>query len=258
MIGQIVALATDLTGQTQLWLWSAALVFLRVGAAMALVPAFGEMVVPVRVRLGLALAFTAIVLPASLGPGAAPPGLAAAGVEVLVGLMLGIGLRLFVLALQTAAVVAANAMSLSQLFGGAGPEPQPALGNLLTMAALALAVTLGLHVKLAGLFIASYQLLPAGAVPLSADAARWGIAQVSGFFVLSFTLAAPYALAAMVYNLALGVISKAMPQLMVVMVGAPLLTGGAMFLMVLVLPFLLSIWHGALDAFLLQPARIAP
>lgn len=255
---QILGLATALSGQGQLWLWSAALVFLRIGAAMALLPAFGEQVVPVRVRLGLAIAFSAIVLPASLAPGAAPQGLAAAGAEVLVGLMLGIGLRLFVLALQTAAVIAANAMSLSQLFGGAGPEPQPAIGNLLTMGALALAVASGLHVKLAGLFIASYAFLPVGVAPLSADVAQWGVAQISGFFVLAFTLAAPFALAAMVYNLALGVINKAMPQLMVMMVGAPLLTGGAMLLMIIALPFVLAIWHEALDGFLRDPVRIRP
>jgi len=41
-------------------------VFLRVGAAMAVLPAFGEQIVPARVRLGLAIAFTAIVA-ASVG-----------------------------------------------------------------------------------------------------------------------------------------------------------------------------------------------
>ena len=43
--------------------WSAFVVFLRVGAMMALVPAFGETVVPVRVRLALGIAFAAITWP---------------------------------------------------------------------------------------------------------------------------------------------------------------------------------------------------
>ena len=46
----------------------AGIVFLRVGAAMALLPAFGERSIPERIRLVLALAFTAIVFPAVAAP----------------------------------------------------------------------------------------------------------------------------------------------------------------------------------------------
>ena len=82
---------TDLLAQmlqaadiTQSWLWPAVLVFLRVGACMALMPAFGEQVVPQRVRLILALAFTAVVLPAVAdGMRDLPSILLAAGGEVL-------------------------------------------------------------------------------------------------------------------------------------------------------------------------------
>jgi flagellar biosynthetic protein FliR len=231
---------------------------LRVGAAMSLLPAFGETVVPQRIRLVLALVFTAVVLPTSLEPSSAPPRVFAAGAEVIIGLMLGIGLRLFILALQTAGAIAASAMSLAQLFGGTGPEPQPAIGNLLTMGALALAVIGGLHVKLASFFIVSYQMLPAGISPLQADLGQWGIAQISASFVLAFSLAAPFVLASVVYNLALGVINKAMPQLMVTMVGAPLLTGGALLLMMLVMPLMLAIWQEAFDGFLANPYAIRP
>lgn len=255
---QILQIATQMSGQSQDWLWAALLVFLRVGAAMALMPAFGETVVPQRVRLGLAIAFTAIVLPVVVPVQMPPAGVLAAGTEVLIGLMLGIGLRLFVLALQTAGAIAANAMSLAQLFGGTGPEPQPALGNLLTMAALALAVISGLHVKLASLFILSYQMLPAGTPLNQADVGQWGIAQISAGFQLAFVLSAPFALASVVYNLALGVINRAMPQLMVTMVGAPLLTGGALILMILTLPLILTIWREGFDAFLANPLWTRP
>ncbi len=255
---QILKIATEMSGQSQDWLWAALLVFLRLGAAMSVMPAFGEAVVPQRVRLLLALGFSAVVLPVSLTPGLPAPGILAAGSEVVVGLMLGIGLRLFVLALQTAAVMVANALSLAQLFGGTGPEPQPAIGNLLTMSALALAVAMGLHVKIASLFILSYQVLPAG-FPLSqSDLTRWGLAQISSTFALSFELAAPFVLASVVYNLALGIINRAMPMLMVTMVGAPLLTGGGLVLMALVFPLVLSVWLGAFDTFLAKPFQAPP
>lgn len=257
MTEALAELFAALDAPARAWAWAALLVFLRTGAAMALMPAFGEAQVPARVRLVLALAFSVVVLPA-IADRAPPPHLAAAGAEVLVGLTLGMGLRLLVQALQTAAAIAANAFSLAQLFAGAGPEPQPAFGVLLTMAGLAMAVALGLHVKVAALLILSYDLMPPGRLPAAGDVAAWGIARVGAAFALAFTLAAPFTIAALVYNLALGVINRAMPQLMVTMVGAPALTGGALFLMMLVVPALLSAWHGALDGFLANPLASAP
>lgn len=255
----IFAQLTAMTGLGEDWFRTVALVFLRIGATLALMPAFGEQSVPQRVRLVLALAFTAIVGPAvfdsvSMTQGYVQP----AGIEVLVGLAIGIGLRLFVIALQMAAAIIAQVTSLSQLFGGATPDPQPAIGNLLTVASLALAVLSGLHVKAASLFILSYQILPAGRLPNTADMADWGLLQTANALVLAFSLAAPFVLGSVIYNIALGVINKAMPQLAVSLVGAPLLTLASLLLMVLVIPLALSIWLASFDTFLAAPFRAAP
>ncbi len=59
-------LELSLVGQNALW--QGFIVFVRVGAMVALLPAFGEQSVPTRVKLGLALAFTAIVAPAAPDP----------------------------------------------------------------------------------------------------------------------------------------------------------------------------------------------
>ena len=249
---------TPLLGLGQDWLRIAVLVFLRVGAAVFLMPAFGEATVPQRVRLVLALAFTAIVAPAVAPHLALTPDdwLGPAGIEVLAGLALGIGLRLFVLALQMAGAIIAQASSLSQLFGGATPEPQPAIGNLLTMASLALAVLSGLHVKAASLLILSYDILPAGRLPSVADLADWGVMRVAQSMVLAFSLAAPFVIASVLYNFALGIINKAMPQLSVSLVGAPALTAGTLVLMAIVVPLVLSIWLGGFNGFLANPFAV--
>lgn len=240
------------------------LVFLRVGAVMALLPAFGEQAVPMRVRLALALAFTAVVAPA-VAPGLPDPFTVPGGPvrvlagEVLAGLALGIGFRLFVLALQTAGAMAGQAVSLSQIFGGsAGVDPQPAIGYLLTLGGLALAVMAGLHVRAAQAMIASYDLFPAGTLPAAPPLADWGTAQVAGAFALAFVLAAPFVVASLVYNVALGVINRAMPQLMVSFVGAPALTFGGLAITALAMPMLLQLWLAALGGFLDAPFGAAP
>lgn len=231
-------------GAATLWAWT--LVFLRVGAALALLPAFGEQSVPQRLRLVLALAFTAVVAPAVFDKVPQAGLLLPAAIEIVAGLVLGISLRLFVMALQTAGAIVAQAISLSQVMGNAGPEPQPAVTHLFVMAALALAVMNGLHVRVAEFLILSYQILPPGAFPGVEEFTAWGTSQTAQAFSLAFSLAAPFTIAAFLYNLALAVINRAMPSLMVSFIGAPALSGGGLVLLFLLSPLLLSVWLLAL------------
>lgn len=235
------------------------IVFLRVGAAMAVLPVFGEKVVPQRVRLGLSIAIAVIVAPAVapiLGPlikdhSILPIMLAT---EAMAGLALGIGLRLFILVLQMAGSMAAQATSLSQVFGGAaGVDPQPAIGHLLVYGGLALAVMMGLHVRVIEVIILSYDVLIPGQFPNSEALKFWGVSQISNAFSLAFTLAAPFLIASLIYNVALGVINRAMPQLMVSFVGAPAITAGALILMFLVMPLILTVWSKALLIYMQNP-----
>lgn len=238
--------------------WMAYLVFFRVGAAMALLPAFGEQIVPTRIRLVATLAFTLILAPTLADRPLPPPGFAALGIEVAAGLMIGAGLRLLVIALQIAGSIAAQSTSLSQIFGSMGADPQPAMGAILTMAGLALAVSTGLHLRVVELFILSYDLLPPGRMPGASDMAAWGLSRVGHAFALAFTLAAPFAIAATVFNLSLGVINRAMPQLMVAFVGAPALTLGGLGLLALSAPLLLEVWLGALRGHWAAPFDLLP
>lgn len=234
------------------------LAFLRIGTAMALLPAFGERSIPPRLRLMLALAFTAITAPAVAGdllaalarPGAFP---ALWLSEPAVGLILGISLRLVVMALQMAGTMIAQSSSLAQAFASAGSEPSTVMGELLTLGGLALAVTLGLHVQLAAALAESYHTFAPGAFPPAGELLGWGVARVAASFTLAFTLALPFVIAGLVYNVALGVINRAMPQLMVMLVGAPALTGGGLILLLLIAPRLVELWIRHMGATLASP-----
>ncbi|SMY08226.1 flagellar biosynthetic protein FliR [Flavimaricola marinus] len=240
-------------------LWGALLVFLRIGAMMALIPAFGEQSVPARVKLGLTVAFTLIVLPATAPHIAEPPNettaiLGLAGAEIVSGLFFGMMLRLFIMALQIAGTIAAQSTSLSQLFGGsAGADPLPAMGHVLVISGLALAALLGLHVRVAAYMLQSYDLVPIGVLPMPGIVAEAGVAEVTRCFSLGFTLAAPFVVASLLYNVTLGVINRAMPQLMVAFVGAPAITAGGLALLMISAPFLLSIWSDQFFGFMARP-----
>ncbi len=241
----------------------AAAVFLRVGAAMALLPAFGAQAVPVRVRLGLALAFTAVVTPSVAGlapdvptdPGAL---LRLLGVETVAGLALGFSVRILIWLLQVAGTIAAQAVSLSQLLGGTAADPQPAIAQILMVAGLALAAITGLHVRVAEALILSYDALPMGGRLPSGVLAEWATGRVSATFGVAFAFAAPFVIGSVIYNLALGVINRAMPQLMVAFVGAPAITAAGLVLLFVTAPILLPAWLGLLHTRLADPFGAGP
>jgi flagellar biosynthetic protein FliR len=248
---ELLSLAEDI-------LWLHFIVFLRAGPIISLIPGFGERSVPMRIKLALAIMFTLVTAPA-LAPKLqplveAPPPLGWLVVtETAIGLVIGIGIRLFLLALQTAGTIAAQSTSLSQILGTAGIEPIPAMGYLLVVGGLALAMMAGLHVRAAEMMILSYDLFPVAERAESEVIAPWGIRQVAGAFGLAFTLSAPFVIVSVIYNLTLGVINRAMPQMMVVFVGAPVITGAGLALLLVLAPIILQVWIEALSLFMANP-----
>lgn len=243
------------------WWVLAACVFARVGPVFAFLPGLGERVVPARLRLAAALAMTILIAPVLsnriVAPDAAPIPLALfLAAETLIGTMLALSIRLMMIALQTAGTKAAQSTSLAQFFGGAGVDPQPAMSQVLVMAALAMLMLMGLPQRVAEFLVLSYDLFPAGRFPSPADAAQWGLSRTAHAFALAFGLAAPFLIAATLYNLALGAINKAMPQLMVAFVGAPALTLGGLFLFLLAAPLMIAVWASVAGGLMVDPMAL--
>lgn len=246
-----------LLGFTQTSLEQALYLFLRIAPVVAFMPGFGESVVPARVKLILALCVTLVMLPVVGPPTAAPLAepvfLKLLFSETIIGLLLGLALRFFVIGLQVAGSMAAQATSLAQLFAGASTEPMPAIGHLLVVSGLALAMIMELPLRVIELLEMSYRALPLGSVPDLGLFAEWSGALVARCFALAFSISAPFLIMSVLYNLTLGVINRAMPQLMVAFVGAPVITAGGLIFLLLFAPVMLTVWWAAFEMFLAQP-----
>ncbi|MDO6586414.1 flagellar biosynthetic protein FliR [Salipiger sp. 1_MG-2023] len=255
-----MTLPAEVLGLISGWAWLGFIVFLRVAAMISTLPGLGEQSVSVRVKLVLSLLLATIVLPAAaekiptVEPGYGTV-LYVILTESISGLILGLWLRLLMHALQTAGSIAAQSTSLAQLLGNAGADPMPAIGHILTVSALALLMITGFHVKIAAYVILSYDLLPPLQFPRPSVIGQAGRQQITDSFALAFTLAAPFVILSALYNLTLGFINKAMPQLMVAFIGAPVITLGSMALLILTSPVMLSVWLSTVDLFLSNPFR---
>src|SRR6185503_6444170 len=127
------------------------LMFARIGTMMML-PGLGEITIPARVRLTIALILTFVLFPLHRdgytidlrSPG---PVLIALGQELLVGLVLGTTARLTISALQTAGSVIAQQLGLGFVTAVDPTQGQQGLlvGNFLTLLGVTLIFATDLH-----------------------------------------------------------------------------------------------------------------
>jgi flagellar biosynthetic protein FliR len=228
------------------------LLLCRAGAALMSAPGWGEQDLPQTVRLGFALAFTLLLLPALAPILPAPPdaiGRAAGliAVETGVGLLLGGAARLFALALPVAGQITAlslgisNAIVFDPVLAGQGGVLSRLFGLLAAVLVFATDLWLLPLAALAG----SYRVLPAGLAFPAGDAAQLIVHALAGGFALAVQLAAPFILAALVFNGALGLLARLVPQLQVFFVALPIQVLGGLALLAVLLGSVVSAWVGA-------------
>ena len=228
--------------------WAAVfmLVIARLSPVIILMPGIGEQVIPIRIRLqvlvAIAFVFTAsgLIEPVSFNPFGNYLALMLG--EALFGILLGISLRVAIWVLAIAGSVIAQAIGLSQILGVAMENESHALtSNLLTMAGAAILLSANFHVYAVASFIDLYQDVPPGQV------ADFDYAFVAANFFQAFNLAIllawPFIAVNLLYNICLGFINKALPQLMVAFVGAPFMVGAGVFLLTLAIATLLMAWQ---------------
>jgi flagellar biosynthetic protein FliR len=159
------------------------------------------------------------------------------GQEILIGLVLGLSARLTISALQVAGSVIAQQLGLGFVTTIDPTQGQQAaiVGNFLTVLALTLLFATNLHhLVIAGLN-ESYTLFRPGELPLSGDVAALVTRTIAASFRIGVQLAAPFLVFGLLFNLALGVLSRLMPQMQVFFVGIPLSILVGLLVLVLVL-----------------------
>ena len=209
--------------------WAAALVFARVGALFMLIPGIGETYVPMSVRLVLALLLSlclwSIALP-SLPPLPADIGDMTGDIvkELLIGGMIGALLQMFTAALATAGELISlqTTLSFAQTTNPAEAQPTASVSTFLTLIGMTLVFDTDLHQLFIAAIAHSYTLFPhTKALPLN-DAAVLATQTVAKTFALAVQMAAPVIVFSLVFNVAAGLIGRAMPQFQVFFIATPL------------------------------------
>jgi flagellar biosynthetic protein FliR len=205
------------------------LVFARIGTMVMLLPGLGEMSMPVRVRLTVALMLSAMFLPLhrnayNIDMRDFGPVLLMLGHEILIGAILGLVARLSISALQVAGAVVAQQMGLGFVTAIDPSQGQQnvIVANFLAMLGLTLIFATDLHYLVIAALNDSYRVFAPGTAIMVGDVAKLMTDTVGGAFKVGVQLSAPFLIFGLLFNLGLGVLSRLMPQMQVFFVGLPL------------------------------------
>jgi flagellar biosynthetic protein FliR len=243
-------------------LFAPLLIFARLGAALMLLPGFGELHVPQRYRLLFALLLAVLVAPA-LAPGlpkvpALPTQLLALiGGEIVIGLFLGSVARFLLLALETAGNVISYQLGLSaaQIFNPLLGQQSTLPGALLMALGVLLVLVTNTHHLMLRAAVDSYGVFAAGVLPSFGDLSNAVARSAAASFQLGMELAAPFLVVGIVFFAALGILSRLVPQLQVFFVALPVQILGGLVIFGLTLTAMMG-WF--IDRFADTAQRLMP
>jgi flagellar biosynthetic protein FliR len=211
---------------TQHHLFILLLVLVRTSGLVLAGPPFGSSEIPTQVRVFLALALALLIYPSQIHVSVTPPTalagyIPAIGAELLVGFLLGSGIVLLFSGVQLAGQIVGqmSGMTLADLYSPGFDANVPLLSQLLYMVALAIFLLSGSHrVVMAG-FLDSFAAIPPGSMGMSTSLTDATLEMLVQSFSLGIRVAAPATAALLLASLALGIISRTLPQLNVMALG---------------------------------------
>jgi flagellar biosynthetic protein FliR len=231
---------------TEMHTWIAALLWplTRILGLIAAAPLFGNASIPVSLKVCLGVLLALIMAPTIPALPAADPmslaGLLIVLQQLLIGLAMGFAMRIVFAAIEMAGEVASLTMGLgfATFFDPQTHGRSSAVSQFLALIATMLFLAVNAHLVLLEALAESFVTMPISATPMGAGApwelARWG----GQIFSAGLQLSLPIVAALLVTNVALGILTRAAPQLNIFGIGFPISLGVGLLAISLALPYL--------------------
>jgi flagellar biosynthetic protein FliR len=231
------------------------IVFVRVGAAVTIMPGIGDSFVPANIRLYIALGLSLVLAPfvAPYLPSPVPqtlPLLTLIGMEFIVGVFYGTVARALIVALDTGGMIISNMSGLgnAQLFNPALATQGSLVGAFLSMTGVVMLFVTNMHHMLFYGILDTYQMFPVGQVPDTGGMADILSTAIASSFRVGLQIGAPFVVIGMVLYIAMGVMTRLMPQVQVFMLAVPLQILLAFFTLSLVFSAMMLYFLGQFQA----------
>lgn len=215
----------------------------RVLGLFSSAPLFSQSSFPIPIRLGFGLALTILIMP-YLPPIAIKDPLSMDGLLILVnqfliGAAIGFVMRLIFSAIEMAGDLIGISMGLgfATFYDHQNQGQTIVISQLLSLVALLIFLATNLHLVMLDVFFDSFRTIPLeqkGIHPLAfRDIAYWG----SNIFSIGLQLSLPIVTTLLIANIALGVLTKAAPQLNLFGIGFPITIGVGFVMLSINMPY---------------------
>lgn len=227
----------------QLDAWLAALIFplTRILAMIASSPVLGNKQVPARVKIGLSVLLAIIIAPTigempavSVG---SPQGLLIMVQQIIIGVAMGFTMRLIFTAVEMAGELAGLQMGLgfASFYDPFNSSYTPVVARWLGMIAALAFLAMNGHLFMLSALAESFHTLPIGSM-ISTEG-FYGVASWGGsIFAYGLQISLPLLAALLTTNIALGILTRAAPQLNLFAIGFPITLAIGFFVLALSMP----------------------
>ncbi|MGD8526116.1 MAG: flagellar biosynthetic protein FliR [Thioalkalispiraceae bacterium] len=234
----MVISSAEITALVGSWLWP----MFRISGMVIAAPVFSSRNVPLRIRLILVLAITAVVAPL-LPPAPAievfsPLSVLVIAQQLLIGIIIG-----FVVQMVFAAVIVAGQVVSMQIGLGFSlmVDPQngaqtPVISQFYVLMVTLVYLALNGHLVLIEVLVDSFKTIPVGVAGLGAESFWQIIVWSSQIFAGGLAIVLPAVASILVVNIAFGIMTRAAPQLNIFAIGFPITMMLGFALMLITLP----------------------
>ena len=213
----------------QLDIWLATLIFplARILAMISSSPILGNKQIPARVKVGLSVLIAIIIAPTigEMPPVAigSPQGLLIMVQQIIIGVAMGFTMRLIFTAVEMAGELTGLQMGLgfASFYDPVNAVHSPIVAQWLGMVAALAFLAINGHLYMLSALAESFQTLPVGSMITSQgfhDVASWG----GSIFAYALQISLPILAALLITNIALGILTRAAPQLNLFAIGFPI------------------------------------
>lgn len=200
---------------------------IRVMAFVSVAPIVGSDAVPTRLRIAFAVMLVVILGPLVPAPDPGVGLFRLVLMESMVGFMLGFAGRLVIDTALFAGGVSSYPSGLA-IANQLDPVTQinlPMLGVLYRLISLVTYLAIGGHRQLIAVLAKSYEILPVGTASLDGPWLATAISLTGRMIVLGIRIAAPVIVSGLLVDSCLMLIARAVPQMHILVVGAPVRLG---------------------------------
>jgi len=218
--------------------------FTRIMGLLAIVLLFGNFSIPVRLKVALCMLLSAIVAPTVAALPAMDP-MSISGVLILaqqfiIGIAMGFAVRIVFTAVELAGELCGMTMGLgfATFFDPQSSGRSSAISQFLSLLTLMVFLAANLHLVVLSTLVDSFTTMPISAMPIGGDMFRqlagWG----GRIFSAGIQLALPVVAGLLITNIALGILTRAAPQLNLFGVGFPVTLTVGFLMLALTVPYL--------------------